>query len=83
MNITTKFKLGDQAFRLHHNKVQAVKVIHFQVNVKPNPVKEEETVIEICYTLAQDEQNFSARDHDNYEYEGSLYATKAELLASL
>ncbi len=82
MNITTKFKLGDKAFRLHHNKVQEVTIEHFQVNVRPHPL-DKTSVVEICYTLGSQENEFSTRDRDNYEYEGTLFATKADLLLSL
>jgi hypothetical protein len=82
MNIITKFQPGDTAFRLSGNKVQEVEIAHIQINVKPrtslyggdgpNPV------VEICYTL-----DLPGNVRDNYEYEGTIFATKAELLASL
>lgn len=81
MNITTKFKLGDKAFRLYHNRVQEVEIVHLQVNVKPIKSPVTGTVVKVCYTL--ENINDSPRDCDNYEYEASLFATKAELLASL
>jgi hypothetical protein len=84
MNITTKFQIGDTAFRLHHNKVQEVEIARFHINVKSAGFiagERAKPIVEICYTL-KDTSN-ETNDRDNYEYEGTLFATKAELLASL
>jgi len=81
MNITTKFQPGDTVFRMHENKVQECDIQHIEIHVRPCPLLHASARIpqtEITYWVDGEGPQTERRVH-----ESCVFATKAELLASL
>lgn len=78
MNITTKFQVGDTAFRLHANQVQSVEIKCIEIHVREKPPFCRVVEIEIKYRL-----DCPGESHEKIADESNLFTTKADLLASL
>lgn len=85
MNITTKFQPGDRAVRMYLNKVQTVTVEYIEIKIRRGASFDStgrfDVQSEICYYLSAGKEELGSRD--NYQFEGTLFATKEELLQSL
>lgn len=77
MNITTKFNNGSTVFRMHDNKVQTAEVVTTEIIARSLSTGLHS--IAIRYWLI----NCDGDGSDRVEQEENLFATKAELLASL
>ncbi len=78
MDITTKFKPSDNVWFMHDNKAREIMINSIRIEVtgyRGNKTEANSVDISICYKLADEKIGI--------HHESLLFATKAELLASL
>ena len=78
MNITTKFKVFDNVWFMHENKPREIMINSVVINVTGHQYRKinvDTSDIAICYRFNDDKIGI--------HHESLLFATKAELLASL
>lgn len=82
MNIITKFQPGDTVVRLHDNKVQTATIGNIHIHVRSRGYADgrgDGPIVEVKYSLSGD----GIENDSRVSSEKEIFATKAELLASL